>query len=179
MKASISRFTALLALIVLAASCTATRTDRSAGEHVDDATVSSKVKLALAENSATKAHQIDVTTFRGKVQLNGFVDSAEMKSAATRVARTVKGVEAVDNNLRVGGDRTAGEYIDDKTVGIKVRAALVGDPVTKERQINVEVHDGVVLLGGFVNSMDEKAQATRVTAAVGGVKSVKNDLTVK
>ena len=179
MKFSVSKFAVVLATLVLAVGCAGTRTHRSTGEHVDDATITSKVKIALAADSNTKAHEIDVTTFRGKVQLNGFVDSADMKAAATRVARGVNGVAAVDNNLRVGGDRTAGEYLDDKTVGVKVRAALVGDPVVKERQVTVEVHDGVVQLGGFVNSADEKAQAGRVASNVGGVKSVKNDLVVK
>jgi hyperosmotically inducible protein len=179
MKATVSKFALLAASLSLFAGCAATRTERSAGEHVDDATVTTRVKLALTGDSATKARDIDVTTFRGTVQLNGFVDSAEMKSAATLVTKRVKGVESVDNNLRVGGERTAGEYIDDKALGVRVRAALVGDPVVKERQITVEIHEGVVQMGGFVNSSDEKAQAFRVASAVEGVKSVKNDLTVK
>jgi hyperosmotically inducible periplasmic protein len=179
MKSVLSKLSILAASLILAAGCAATRTDRSTGERVDDATVTSKVKLALTKNSTTKARDIEVTTFRGTVQLNGFVDSSDMKSAATRVATGVRGVVSVDNNLRIGDERTAGEYIDDKVLGVKVRTALVQDPIVKERQITVETHEGVVQLGGFVNSSDEKAQATRVASAVTGVRSVKNDLTVK
>ena len=179
MKSVLSKLPILTASLIFMTACAATRTDRSAGEQVDDATVTAKVKFALTENSATKAREIDVTAFRGTVQLNGFVDSSDMKSAATRVAGGVRGVVSVDNNLKIGDPRTAGEYLDDKVLGVKVRTALVQDPIVKERQITVETHDGVVQLGGFVNSSDEKAQATRVASAVTGVRSVKNDLAVK
>src|ERR1044071_6403548 len=85
--------------------CTATRTQKTAGEQIDDSVITAKVKAALVDNDSTKARQIDVETFRGTVQLNGFVDSADAKAAATRVARSVNGVQKVDNNLSVQTER--------------------------------------------------------------------------
>ena len=58
------------------AACTQTRTVKTAGEQVDDSAVTAKVKTALARDPSTSAYRIDVETFRGEVQLNGFVSSA-------------------------------------------------------------------------------------------------------
>ncbi|MBX5459812.1 MAG: BON domain-containing protein [Steroidobacteraceae bacterium] len=160
--------------------CTPTRTTKSAGETIDDATLTAKVKTALASDPDTSAFQVDVETFRGTVQLNGFVESAEMKSAASRVARSVEGVKSVENNLTVReGSRTAGTTVDDTTITAKVKTALSTDPAVAAHNVNVETRDGVVQLAGFVNSSEEKAQAGKVAQRVAGVKRVDNELEVK
>jgi osmotically-inducible protein OsmY len=71
------------------------------GEAVDDATLTTKVKAALAADPQTKAHQINVAAASGVVQLSGFVNSASAKSAATEAARSVEGVKSVRNELDV------------------------------------------------------------------------------
>jgi hyperosmotically inducible protein len=73
----------------------------TAGEVIDDSILTAKVKAALIESSETKAHQINVETKEGVVQLSGFVDSAGAKSAATSVAKSVTGVKDVRNELSV------------------------------------------------------------------------------
>lgn len=73
----------------------------TAGEVIDDSILTAKVKAALIANSDTKAHQINVETKQGVVQLSGFVDDAAAKSAATTVARSVTGVKDVKNELSV------------------------------------------------------------------------------
>src|SRR5215510_12072598 len=106
----------LVATIAMAA-CAPTRVTRSGGETLDDATVTAKVKTALARDPSTSAYRIEVETFRGEVQLNGFVESADMKSSATRVAKSVGGVKSVSNNLEVSsGDRTTGQVVDDGVI---------------------------------------------------------------
>jgi hyperosmotically inducible periplasmic protein len=75
--------------------------DRSAGAVVDDATITGKVKTKLIEDETTKAHQIDVDTRSGVVQLGGFVDSAAAKDRAGELARSVSGVKDVQNELQV------------------------------------------------------------------------------
>jgi len=92
---------ALLAAGLAAAACAPTRTRQSAGEYVDDSVLTTKVKAALVDDPATKARQINVETFRGVVQLSGFVDSSAEKSAATQVARSVDGVREVRNDLEL------------------------------------------------------------------------------
>src|SRR6202035_19516 len=103
-----------------------------------DTVITAKVKTALIQDPATKARQIEVDTFRGTVQLNGFVDSADEKAAASRVAHSIDGVQNVRNNLTVGHtERAAGEVLDDGVVTTKVKAALVAEPATTARDITV------------------------------------------
>jgi hyperosmotically inducible protein len=86
----------------------------------------------------------------------------------------------VDNNLLVRDTKTTvGETIDDSVLTGKVKAALIGDPVTKAREISVETLRGVVQLSGFVDSAAERDQATKVAQAVTGVREVRNDLAIK
>ena len=75
------------------------RSAETAGMAVDDTVLSTKVKSALFANPVTKARQINVATADGVVQLSGFVDSANEKSTATEVARSVAGVRSVKNEL--------------------------------------------------------------------------------
>jgi hyperosmotically inducible protein len=179
-----SMFSAVVASLALAA-CATTETQRSAGEAVDDASITARVKAELIDNDTTKARQIEVETYRGVVQLNGFVDSQTERDTATRVARSVNGVTEVHNNLQIkqsvanDSDRTAGETVDDASLTAKVKAALVDNPTTAARRINVTTYSGVVQLSGFVNSDDEKTQAAKVAQGVEGVRQVRNELEVK
>jgi hyperosmotically inducible protein len=146
---------------------------------IDDAAITTKVKTALVENPTTKARQIDVDTRNGVVQLNGFVDTAEAKSEAENVARTVNGVKSVDNNLQVrDGARTMGNAVGDAEISAKVKSALIGDARTKAYQIEVKTYKGVVSLGGFVSSSAEKNAAEDVAKNVNGVVKVENGIKV-
>jgi osmotically-inducible protein OsmY len=105
MKNSI-KLIALLALpaaglVSFSAGCAGTATRQSTGEYVDDAAVTAKVKAALVQDEIVKAMQVDVTTFKGNVQLSGFVDTAEQKARAAQLAATVEGVTEVTNNISV------------------------------------------------------------------------------
>ena len=73
----------------------------TAGETVDDSVVTAKVKAKLVDDPVTKAYQINVETFKGTVQLSGFVDSADAASRAERLAKDVGGVKDVKNSLQV------------------------------------------------------------------------------
>lgn len=75
--------------------------ERTAGEVVDDAMITAKVKTALIGDTRTKAHQINVDTKEGTVMLGGFVDSAQAKAAAGELAEAVTGVKSVRNNLGI------------------------------------------------------------------------------
>jgi osmotically-inducible protein OsmY len=93
----------LLVLLVLAviAGCVATRTQESTGEYVDDSTITAKVKAAIFDDPALKVYDISVETFKGVVQLSGFVNSAEIRSRAGVVASRVSNVKSVKNSLIV------------------------------------------------------------------------------
>ena len=172
---------AVMIVVSLAAvACASTRTTKSAGEQVDDSVTTGSVKAALIADPVTKAHQIDVEVFKGTVQLNGYVDSAESKQRATEVARKTSGVKAVQNNLTVDTkNRPNGEVVEDAEITTKVKTALAGDPRTKAHQVNVETHEGRVQLSGFVDTSEAKSTAEELARAVDDVKSVDNELSVK
>ena len=73
----------------------------TAGEYVDDAAVSTKVRGELVKDQALKAFQIHVETMQDVVQLSGFVDSADQKAQAESIARSVQGVRGVRNDIIV------------------------------------------------------------------------------
>lgn len=68
---------------------------------IDDATITAGVRTALGRDPALKVSELDVETVQGVVQLSGFVNSADSVAAAASVARTVKGVKSVRNDLRL------------------------------------------------------------------------------
>jgi hyperosmotically inducible protein len=76
-------------------------TERSGEAVIDDGAITTKVKSALAGDPRTKAHQINVETREGAVQLSGFVDTSEAKATAEELARAVDNVKSVDNELDV------------------------------------------------------------------------------
>jgi osmotically-inducible protein OsmY len=93
-------FTALVALNLVACAPTADR--RGTGEYVDDKAITAKVKTALIGDQGIRgATDINVETFRGVVQLSGFVESQDMASRAVSRARQVEGVRSVENALRL------------------------------------------------------------------------------
>ena len=90
----------LLMLITLVA-CASTRTHESTGEYVDDSVITTKVKAELAGDDFFKSFEISVETFKGVVQLSGFVNSQQAVDKAGQIARRVNGVTSVKNNLVV------------------------------------------------------------------------------
>jgi hypothetical protein len=83
------------------AACESTRTKQSTGEYVDDATITTRVKAALLQTPGVKSAAVNVETFRGVVQLSGFVDSKEMANNAVAAAQRVPGVKSVKDDMRV------------------------------------------------------------------------------
>jgi len=99
--AALAAFTVALILFGFSSGCEATRTHDSTGQYVDDTGITTKVKTALLRDDLVKSFEIKVETMRGVVQLSGFVDNSDQKSAAGRDAASVGGVTDVSNNLIV------------------------------------------------------------------------------
>ncbi len=107
MKKLIPTLLAALALAAPAAvftGCAGTGTRQSTGEYIDDSAITAKVKTELIRDPVVKARQVEVETFKGHVQLSGFVDTEEQKARAAQLAQTVSGVVEVKNNLSVKAD---------------------------------------------------------------------------
>jgi hyperosmotically inducible periplasmic protein len=168
-------------LASLLAAAPAALAQQTVGERMDDAEISARVKAALIDDETTKARNIDVETQSGVVQLSGFVESEESKSAAEAAARSVEGVAQVQNALIVRqGERSAGAVVDDSVIAAKVKTQLADEAgLGTASAVNVEVNKGVVQLSGFVDSEDKKSRAETVAHTIEGVAEVRNDIAVQ
>ncbi|MEQ1775807.1 MAG: BON domain-containing protein [Burkholderiales bacterium] len=81
--------------------CAGTATRESTGEYVTDSWITTKVKAALVEDPVVKATEVNVETFKGTVQLSGFVSSDAARSQAVHVTRGIQGVTGVKNDMRI------------------------------------------------------------------------------
>ena len=87
--------------MALLSACAPMQGRETAGEYVDDATISGKVRAELVKNQSLKAFNIHVETMQDVVQLSGFVDSGDQRAQAEQIARGISGVRGVANNIIV------------------------------------------------------------------------------
>jgi osmotically-inducible protein OsmY len=95
------RYFMVLMLIGTFVACASTSRQEGTGEYVDNSVITSKIKSQLAADDFLKSFEISVETYKGVVQLSGFVDSQKAIDKAGQIARGVDGVKSVKNNLRV------------------------------------------------------------------------------
>lgn len=96
----LSTFFCILSLASLLG-CASTATQEGVGEYVDDTIITSKVKAEIFNDPSLKSAEINVETFKGVVQLSGFVSSQADINKAVRIARGVPGVVSVKNDMRL------------------------------------------------------------------------------
>ena len=98
-----TRISALVAAVAMATTlgCASTSKSEGTGEYVDDTVITAKVKSAIFGEPTLKSAEINVETFKGVVQLSGFVASQSSVDKAVVVAKNVKGVTSVKNDMRV------------------------------------------------------------------------------
>ena len=147
---------------------------------ITDTWLTAKSKIALFADDRVKGRQIDVKTTKGVVMLRGKVDSDVAKKAAEEIATGLDGVKRVKNELQVVAPsrRDAVEEMDE-TITAHVKEHLAKDAHLKKADIAVQTNAGVVSLTGEVRNIMTSAHASLTAWRVPGVKSVKNDLTVK
>jgi len=87
--------------MALALGCASTAKQEGTGEYVDDTVLTTKVKAAIFNEPSLKSAEINVETFKGVVQLSGFVSSPAAESTAVAVARKIEGVKSVKNDMRL------------------------------------------------------------------------------
>ena len=90
-------------LLISFLGCASTPKQEGTGEYLDDTVITTNVKAAVFGEPSLKSAEINVETFKGVVQLSGFVSSRADINKAVEVARSVKGVESVKNDMRVKG----------------------------------------------------------------------------
>ncbi len=107
MNSKLSTFSRRLALLSMVAgvavlsACAASRTSEGTGEYVDDTIITTKVKAVILNEPMLKSTEINVETFKGRVQLSGFVSNKPAMDKAVELARAVKGVSSVANDMRM------------------------------------------------------------------------------
>ena len=147
---------------------------------INDTWITAKTKIALAADSRVKGRQIDVETAQGVVLLRGKVDSGAARQAAAEIAQMLDGVKSVKNDLEVVAPAVR-ESVEDKDDAIttRVKEQMAKDPHLKQSNIAVQTNAGVVSLTGEVRDLMTSGNASWTARQTTGVKSVKNDLTLK
>jgi osmotically-inducible protein OsmY len=103
MTQQLKRLSTFILMLVLASfmGCASTATHEGTGEYLDDSAITAKVKAAVFNEPTLKSSEINVETFKGVVQLSGFVNSQADINQAAQVARSVPGVKSVKNDMRL------------------------------------------------------------------------------
>lgn len=168
----------MILIVSLLLGCAGTSTQESTGEYLDDSAITAKVKSAFVADKQVSALDIQVTTFKGVVQLSGFASSQQEIDRAVELARKVPGVKSVKNDIRRAPQST-GAYLDDSAITAKVKSAFMTDREVSALNIKVETNSGVVQLSGFASSRQEIDQAIKLARGIQGVKSVENNIQLK
>ena len=147
---------------------------------INDTWLTAKTKIALAADGRVKGRQIDVATTKNVVMLRGKVDSDAAKQAAEDITKMLDGVKTVKNDLQVvaPSKREAVEE-KDEAITARVQKKIAKNTHLKKADIAVQTNAGIVSLTGEVKDIMTSANASWTAWFVPGVKSVKNDLTVK
>ncbi|MGV6479270.1 molecular chaperone OsmY [Pantoea agglomerans] len=149
--------------------------------YMDDSGITAKAKAALVDDDAIKSTDISVKTHSGVVTLSGFVTSQEQAEKAVAVVQKIEGVKSVSDKLHVRDSKASSMkgYAGDAATTSEIKAKLLADDIVPSRNVKVETTDGVVQLSGQVANQAQSDRAESIAKAIEGVKSVKNDLTVK
>jgi hyperosmotically inducible protein len=91
----------LAVALVSVVACAPTATKEGTGQYIDDTVITAKVKAVIFDDPITKASEVNVETFKGVVQLSGFVSSQAAANRAVELARGVAGVKSVKNDMRI------------------------------------------------------------------------------
>ncbi|PAW35426.1 molecular chaperone OsmY [Pantoea vagans] len=149
--------------------------------YMDDSGITAKAKAALVDDDAIKSTDISVKTHSGVVTLSGFVTSQDQAEKAVAVVQKIEGVKSVSDKLHVRDSKSSSVkgYAGDAATTSEIKAKLLADDIVPSRNVKVETTDGVVQLSGHVATQAQSDRAESIAKAIEGVKSVKNDLTVK
>ncbi|HZH48311.1 MAG TPA: BON domain-containing protein [Nitrospira sp.] len=168
------------ALVIGGTLITGSAFGRAEEKNMSDSWITAKTKIALFADSRVKGSEINVATTDGAVIIRGKVDTDAAKQAAEGIAKSVQGAKTVKNDLQVVAPSKR-EAVDDKddSITARVNEQMAKDTQLKTAGIKAQTNAGVVSLTGEVADLMTSAQASWSAWQVPGVKSVKNDLTVK
>jgi len=137
----------------------------------NDQSISKFIQTELIVQDGVNWNDVDVETKEGIVTLNGEVDNILEKDRSINIAKSIKGVRAVVDELKIRK-----VDISDQQLKQDVQSALLIDPATDSYELQIEVQDGIVTLSGKVDSWQEKQLAAKVAKGVKGVQALQNDI---
>lgn len=178
------------ALLLSAVGYAAEPAKKGRSDHpVDDSVITTKVKARFVKDKQVRARDIEVKTVNGVVELSGTARSTREASRAASIARKVKGVKSVKNDIQVSAQPAASARpattqrsdhpVADSVITTKIKGLFVRDKEVSFRTIEVKTVNGVVHLGGTAKSKQEADKAESMARNVEGVKSVQNDIRVQ
>jgi osmotically-inducible protein OsmY len=169
----------VLLVMLLALICCAplAAQEKTAGDHVDDTWIHTKVKTALATN---RGGSINIEVYKGEVQLAGFTNDPELQKSLPDHAARVSGVKRVFNQIIIAEPgRSVGERLDDGLLVTAVEGAMADNSLGKAFDINTEANRGNVLLSGFVDSDEDRQAVIEIVRRVDGVEKVIDGINIK
>ena len=153
--------------------------DRTIGEGIDDTTASSQVKARLLATDASGFAQVDVQVQEGNLLLSGAAPTEQHKQTAELVARSVRSVRAVYNEIQVGPARGLGRNANDELISTQIRARLMASRNVRAVNVSISTFDGDVYLMGLARSDDELQHAAQIASRVPGVRRVVSFMQVR
>lgn len=153
--------------------------DRTIGEGIDDATASQAVKVRLMAADSAAFQEVDVEVANGNLLLSGSAPTAEHRQAAETIARSVRTVTNVYNEIVIGQPSTITRSAQDELITAQIRARLTASPAVRAININIETFHGNVYLMGTARTDQELRRAAEIASVVGGVRRVVSFMQVR
>jgi osmotically-inducible protein OsmY len=153
--------------------------DRTIGEGIDDAAASQQVKMRLMAADRAAFQEVDVEVANRNLLLSGSAPTEEHKQAAETIARSVRTIDNVYNEIFVGQPSTIMVNAQDELITAQIRARLTASPVVRAININIETFHGNVYLMGTARADQELQRAAEIASLVGGVRRVVSFMQVR
>jgi len=152
--------------------------ERSLGNRIDDATISSRIDTRMIAEKDLPSRWISAEVIAGQVVLTGYLPRQEQIDRAVYICRHVSGVRSVRSEIKLGEPPT-GELLSDTWITTKVKRELFKDKEVSGFSIHVETVDGKVYLQGIIGNSLQRQRAATLAKSVKGVTSVVNLLRIK
>ena len=170
----------LFGAMLIAATLVSSAVAASGDSEMSDSWITAKTKMSLSADQRVKGRQIKVETLQGQVFLRGKVDTTDAKVVAGEIAQSIDNVKSVKNELQVvAPSRREDVAVNDDVITKHVKKCFAKHSALRKADIGVTTNAGVVSLTGEVPDFKTSAEASWDAWKESGVKSVKNDLTVK
>lgn len=153
--------------------------DRTIGEGIDDTAASSQVKARLLAADANGFAQVDVVVEEGNLLLAGVAPTEQHKAGAEAIARSVRSVDNVYNEIVVAPSRGLGRNANDSLISAQIRTRLLASPSVRGINVNIETFNGAVYLMGIARSDHELQRSAEIASTVPGVRRVVSFMQVR